>query len=276
VAINRRLLSLASGHVVLGIIASLLAPIVFPSPLGLRSILPPFGLGRILIVPLVASILCQALLLALWATTSGASPWWRLAGLVVGAVYLEALFPSDFRREFLGMSTIAVAVTTVALLVVRALGLRLTRPADPAQPARPELEGFQFSIRGLMLFTAAVAVLSAAARALQDSPRGFMLLVVVWAMCFVAVGVVALWAALGVSRPLRRGPIVFALSPVLGAFFATAAHAHRAGCVYILLIMLLYPTLSIGSLLVVRSCGYRFVRREVSSPEPPDEQTGSL
>ncbi len=74
-----------------------------------------------------------------------------------------------------------------------------------------------------------------------------------------AVGLISLWAALGDARPLRRGPAVFVSSLVLGAFLAVPA--TTAGRVYIHLIMVLYPTALMGSLLIVRSCGYRLVRR---------------
>lgn len=207
---------------------------------------------------------------------SKTSPWKRLAGLVAGAAYLEALFAPGLSGEFLGTATVTIIVTTVSLLVVRALGFRFSRRADPGQPTRPEAEGLRFSIRGLMTFIAAVALLSAGARALEETQGRFMLLAAVWALCFVAVGLVALWAALGEARPKRRTPFMFALSPVLGAFFAIAAQAHRAGWVYILLNMLLYPTLLLGSLLVVRSCGYRLVRRAASFSKPPDDGGGRL
>ena len=127
------------------------------------------------------------------------------------------------RREFFGISTVTITVTTAILLLVLSLGIRLKRQDDPGQPARAEPEGLRFSIRDLMLFTAAVAVLSAGARALQESPRRMILLMAVWALCFVAVGLAALWAALGNDRPLGRGPVVLVLSPLLGAFFAFAA-----------------------------------------------------
>jgi hypothetical protein len=117
-SVNRRLLSLEASHLVLGVIAALLAPI---------ELLNFFGLVHLLVVPLVASALCQAFLLAVWGATSSGSPWRRLAGLAAGAVYLEALLPSDFRRELLGMSTITVAVVTATLLVIRILGVRLER-----------------------------------------------------------------------------------------------------------------------------------------------------
>jgi hypothetical protein len=86
----------------------------------------------------------------------------------------------------------------------------------------------------------------------------------------VTVGLVSLWAAIGKARPPRRASVVFVLSPMLGAFFAFAARAHNAGWVYILLIMLLYPAALLGSLLIVRSRGYRLVRSAVPSASRPD------
>ena len=112
-------------------------------------------------------------------------------------------------------------------------------------------------------------MLCAVARALEGYRNPF-LFVPVWALCFVAVGLVSLWAMLGDASPLRRGPVVFVLSPVLGAFFAFAAGAHQAGWIYILLIMLLYPAALLASLLVVRSCGYRLLRLALPSKGPPD------
>ena len=91
------------------------------------------------------------------------------------------------------------------------------------------------------------------------------------ALCFVGVGLVSLWAVLGDAYPLRRGPVVFVLSPVLGVFFAFATNANSDGWTYILLIMLLYPAALLGSLLVVRSRGYRLVHRAAPSTSPPDD-----
>ena len=256
---NRRLQYLAMAHIGLGVVTNFLAPV---------ELFTPFGFGHISVVPFIASALCQAFLLALWVAVSQAPTWMRLTGLFVGAVYLEALVASDLRREFLGTSTITIAVTTSALLVMQWLGVRLTRQDAPSPSARQELEGLRFSIRGMMIFTVAVAVICAGARALQESPNRLFLLILVWALCFVVVGLVSLWAVLGDSHPLRRVPVVFVLSPVLGVFFAVAADAQSDGWIYILLIMLLYPVALVGSLLVVRSCGYRIVRGTVPSTSP--------
>lgn len=189
---NRRLQLLAVSHLVLGVGTAVLAPVELSTP---------FELGHILTVPFVASALCQGFLLALWGAVSSATAWKRLAGLVVAAVYLEALVAPDFRREFLGTSTITITVTTGSLLVVRWLGVRFTRQSAFGQLARPEPDGLRFSIRDLMVFTAAVALLCAGARALQESWNRLLLLVLLWALCFVTVGLVSLWAALGTLRP---------------------------------------------------------------------------
>ena len=93
-----------------------------------------------------------------------ASRWGGVSGSTV---------PSDLRREFLGISTITIVVTTATLLVVRWLGVRFTRQDDSGQSARPEPEGLRFSIRGLMIFTAAVALICAGARALEGSRKSF-------------------------------------------------------------------------------------------------------
>jgi hypothetical protein len=246
---------LMAAHVVLGVVTSFLAHVEVRTPYGLRH-LPE--------VTVFASALCQAFLLSLWVAVSQASPWMRLAGLLGGAVYLEALFPADLRREFLGTSTFTIIVTTATLLVVRWLGVRFKRQDDSSQSARAEPEGLRFSIRGLMIFTAVVALICAVAKAMEGY-RNPIVFVPVWALCFVAVGLISLWAVLGNAHPLHRGPVVFVVSPMLGAFFAFAAGARQAGWIYILLIMLLYPAALLGSLLVVRSCGYRLVRRTVDS-----------
>ena len=107
------------GNLSFGIVAALLAPIRLSGM---------FGLDHILLVPLFASILCQAVLLSLWGVTSRVSPWGRMSWLVAGAVYMEALlFSGDLRRGSFGVSTITIAITTAICLVGRALGMRLAQ-----------------------------------------------------------------------------------------------------------------------------------------------------
>jgi hypothetical protein len=249
---DRRLRWLAMAHVSLGLIAGISAPV------GIRT---PYGLQHLPIVPLFALTFCQVVLLASWAVFSPAAVWRRLGGLVVGLICLEALFDLALKGEFVGMPAVAMTVISGSLLVVRGFGVRLRGRDDTTFSSRSESWRPQFSIRALMTHTAVVALLSTAVRALKGIPGPFSLgLMVLWSLCFVALGLLALWAALGEARPSGRMPVILALSPMLGACFAYAADAHRDGWVYIILIMLLYPAVLLGSLLVVRSCGYRLMR----------------
>ena len=263
---NKRLTSLAVLHFVTGLITGFLAQIVLPAPR---------ELSGLLVVPLVASVLCQAFILALWGVTSTASPWKRIAGLLAGSVYLETLWLLALAGELPGTSTVTIAVTTASLLVLRAKDVRLTRQVQDDSPARPETERLRFSIRGLMLLIAAVALLSAVARAFQGFqflPTSLTLVNVFLSLCIVTIGFVALWAVLGKAHPLKRGPVLFVLSPILGVFFAISVNAHQAGWVYIILSMLLYSAALLVSLLVIRSCGYRFVRSQLPLTEPPSSE----
>ena len=252
---DRRLQILALAHLALGGVTSVLAQVELSTI---------FEFKHSLTVPFFASAFCQSFLLSLWGAASPAILWKRLAGLVTGVVYLAALTPGDSSRELLpGIWTITITVTIGSLLVLRQFGLIVKRPGDLGQPAPPPPAGPRFSIRGTMICTAAIALLCAGARALLATwqPLLLIILVLVWASCFVAVGLVSLWAALGDARPLQRGPGVFILSTALGAYLAMPART-AAGQVYIFLIMVLYQTVLMGSLLIVRSCGYRLVPRD--------------
>jgi hypothetical protein len=147
---DRRLQILALAHLALGGVTSVLAQV---------EISTLFAFKHILIVPFLASAFCQSFLLCLWGAASQAMLWKRLAGLVTGVLYLEALAPEDFRREFPGLWTITITVTMGALLALRRFGVIVKRLADLGQSARPEPKGPRFSIRGMMIVTAALALL---------------------------------------------------------------------------------------------------------------------
>lgn len=262
---DRRLVWLVTAHLILWLLCAILAPV---------KVHTPFGLQEILLVPLFAVTFSQVSLLGIWAVFSASRAWYRLLGLVIGTACLEAALDIALEGEFLLMPTVAMALTVVSLLVVRAFGIRLSRLPDDVPSSRQEPQGFRFSIRGLMILTAVVALLSATARSVQGSPGPFRLVLsVIWSVCFVAVSLLSIWGAGGLGGSLRRGLPAVAVSPVLGAFFAYAADAQHDGWVYIITIMLLYPAVLLGSLLIVRSCGYYLVRRSAPSPSLADFPT---
>jgi hypothetical protein len=236
------------------------------APIEIRT---PSGLPHLPIVPLFALTFCQVILLSFWAVFSPTTRWKRLGGLVGGVACLEALFDLSLGVEFYLMPSVASVITAGSLLFVRGMGIRLESLTDPVHLPLPESEGLRFSICGLMMIIAVIALLSAGVRNLRGTG---LILTVIWSVCFVAVGLVALRAALGSSRLIQWRVVLMVLSPALGALLAYAAGAHRAGVFYIIAIMLLYPAVLLGSLLVVRSCGYRLVRRSPRRPTPAEEE----
>jgi hypothetical protein len=258
---DRRLSWLVMTHLVLGLGSGVLAPIEIPTP---------SGLPHLPLVPLFALTFCQVILLSFWAVFSPTTRWKRLGGLVGGVAWLEALFYLPLKVEFL-MPSVALVVTAGSLLLGRGLGIRLESLNDPAHPPSPESGGLGFSIRGLMMFIAVVALLSAGLRRPRESSLIHM---VIWSLCFVAVGLVALRAALGSSHLFQWRVVLLTLSPALGALLAYTTTTHRAGDIYVTTIMALYPAVLLGSLLVVRSCGYRLVCRSPRRPIPDGEGEG--
>jgi hypothetical protein len=246
---ERVIRNLANVHVAIGIAAAIAARIDLP---------PTVGLPHILVAPLIASAMCQAVLLALWVVNSTASPFVRLGALAGGVVYVEALVANIVTGELFGIGITTLAATSLSLLVLRRLGIVLVRRVDSNRPDPDATAGLRFSIRSLMIVTAAVAILIAGAQALRAGPTGPRRVNPVLGLCFTAVGLVALWAGLGHARPFLRGPVLILLALSLGVFFAIAANAHRAGWIYVLLTMLLFSTGLLASLSLIRACGYRY------------------
>jgi hypothetical protein len=261
---NRRIRWLVVAHLTFGLLSGVLAPIEVHIPFGTEPLPPQYRTEHILVVPVCVLCLGQAFLLAFWAVTAASSPWLRVGGLLAGTVYLEVLLAFGLQAELLGCVTVTAVVTSAALIVLRMKGFRLVRGGDGLQSAGTEAGGMRFSIRGLMLFTAAVALLSAGVRYLRAVRSGILVFTCAWGLCFVVVGLLALWAVLGIARPMRRLVSVFAASLALGVLFIIATLA--AGWTYVMLIMLLYPLILFASLRVIRSCGNRFARRAVELP----------
>jgi hypothetical protein len=243
---DRRLLSLATVHFVFGFVAAI--------PARLRL----FGLLNLL--PMIVSGLCQAFLLALWGVTSTASQWKRIAGVVTGTIYLESLLGIAVERDFVGIATFTIVATAASLLVLRARGVRCIRQVSAQYVTGP----MRFSIGSLMLLIAAVALLITVARTLDEIPMPAKILPlnIFFSFCIVTVGLVAIWAVLGTAQPLRHSSILFILSPTLGVLFAIAATANHGGWVLIIGTMIFFSVTMFASLSVVRSCGYRWVRRD--------------
>jgi hypothetical protein len=258
--LNRPLLTLAKVHFVIGPLAGLLVIVGLPLPL--RN-------PAAVLMPILATALCQAFLLALWASTSMALPWKRFAGLVVGASYLETLLKLALDdRTLSGLATLMIGVTTAAWIVVRAIGGRFAQQVPSERSTLPETHRLRFSIRGLMLLTAAAALFIAVARALRSIayPEHPLLGNFFVSLCSVIVGLVALWGILDERRPLGRGSTVLVLSSMFAFLIGIAFNVDIYHLGRVLLVMLVYSAELLASLHLVRSSGYRFVRRTSQQP----------
>jgi hypothetical protein len=257
---------LVVAHCALGLLAGAVAPIEVSIPTEYASLFPPNGLSRILIVLLLPTVMCQAFLIALWAVTSLSSPWLRLSGIVAGTVYLEVLIGIGSEWELSGCATITTVATFVCLLLMRWLPGTRGRRSVPVRYSGHKAGGLQFTILGLMLFTAAVAVFITVVKFAGGLSTHHLVRTFFLGLSFVVVGLVALWAVLRYPSPQRRVPIVLTASVTLGFLFAWFADAHPSGRVYIMLTMLLYPAFLSGSLMVVRSYDDRLLKGASGHP----------
>ena len=119
-----------------------------------------------------------------------------------------------------------------------------------------------------MILTIILALLFAGARGLRERASSDFLWTVVFSLNNVALGVAAAWAALGLGQPIRRCPVVLLLSAALGALFwysvlPPIAHVYWNITIY----LIMQAAITFGSLLAVRSCGFRLVRQTSAERE---------
>jgi hypothetical protein len=284
---NRRLWLLLIVHVVSGLFLGFAALRIdvldlVPFLSSLEKVLSRLEMQCVLAVALLH---CQSCLLAFWAAMSQSPLWKRLLGLCGGTGYLW-VFAKLARTGFslfdgLSISTVPTVIVAVVLLVFRFSKVELRRDADDATYG--DRHGLQFSIRGLMLLTFAVALLTAAATGLRNVGPAYDYVrdQSAFSVCFVVVGLASPWATLRTGLPITSTvavPIVSLLlrwSITYGQIETTAERHFDYG------ITLLHALTLLASLLVVRSCGYRLVKRDrnavaaVSSQTTPSPDTGT-
>src|SRR5262249_32186262 len=105
-----------------------------------------------------------------------------------------------------------------------------------------------------------VAVVMAMLRGLDPtSNKNTGAFVLIYGLCFMVGPLVALWAGLGLGKLALRVPVALALSAIPG-IFPTFYFGGRMRLWFWRSVTLLQGAPTIGSLLVVRSCGFRLVR----------------
>jgi hypothetical protein len=224
------------------------------------------------LIGLWALAFAEAGLMGIWGALSTIRLVSRLCTVLFATLYLGALLVLMVN----GMDPLVfliIALTVVPILVVLSClrhSRRRLRLVDLAS-AGPAPEGFQFSIRHLLLATAIVAVVLGIGRGVRTISNGQsdLVFVAIFPPCFVMVELATLWAGLGIGRPLPRLAIVVPTAFVVGAipvFYMPGSSDHEI--IGWPIIVGLQAMITACSLLVVRSCGWRLVSGEGITAPP--------
>ena len=237
---------------------------------------------------LSALSLAQLMLLSVW-VGMGSNKWTaRLVGAVGGTAYVtiwpvlaEYVSPNVMEHEtsfvnaFLVMFTSYTALVLLfsgSFLLLQRRGTKLVQTCKlVAQVERPRTHYSVFHLLVLMSFCSLVFSLVKLAQPAEQTPTGLSTLALVagfilMMVVFLVNSICAAWATLSPMSPWPRIVLALVVSSLLGVAFAIASGNYSfswwifiAAC----LVPVVFTTIVIVSLLVVRSCGYRFASREL-------------
>jgi hypothetical protein len=216
---------------------------------------------------LFALVFAEAGLIGFWGGLSAIRLVFRLLAVLLATLYLWAVFVVALPEGKNPSAFLVIALTAVPILVVLVFlrhsrrRLRLAHLANKS----PSSEGFQFSIRHLLLVTALVATVLGIGRGIRSNSgtQSDAVGVATFPPCFIMVQLATLWAALGIGRPIPRLAVVVPMALIVGAI--PSFYLPRPTEVAILQLFIwpaivgLQAIITAASLLVVRSCGWRLV-----------------
>ncbi|NLS97626.1 MAG: hypothetical protein GXX96_36260 [Planctomycetaceae bacterium] len=242
---RRRILWLVLAHVVVGPIGAFLACFA-------GSPQTPW------VAAFVGVVFSQTSLLAIWGSL-GVSPWWqRLIGVVIGVAYLFLLLGVGISE--LDQETFIVVGLTTTFVAIPLLMVRLLRVAIHLDCfSVVSVASIQFSIRHLMILTFVVACLITIGKLVQPFAHGGLRFWLFWlAFMLSVVGILPVWFVLATKQPVLYSVGLVAVGACAGYCLARIGFVGEEG---------IWTTAAateamavVGSLLIVRSCGYRLVR----------------
>jgi hypothetical protein len=223
--------------------------------------------------------------LSVWVGMGSARIFWRLAGALAASAYAgfaiatgSALqmvtFGEPFAIEITSYLQL-VAAYTVGVIVFggmfRLLGHRFVLRRVEAEKAFRGRERFQFNVFHVLIIMMLVAVILTLVRATRreidnanSGPLNWSAHDSLAAIAFFLNTFCAAYAALWPSGVKRNLGLVLVVSVLLGIVLVFAMHQEQAEWWLFVggMFMAIIPTLiEVASLLIVRSCGYRLVRR---------------
>lgn len=240
--------------------------------------------GDPVFVVLFSLVFSQAGLLGFWAAFGSSPPRRRLICIVIGLACLSIAIPiaeskDQWLDDFENLLVYGLVVTVPALLVFcvlrilqRSRNLRLLQ----SPPLQATSEGLQFSIKHLMAATAIIAVIISIQKGLRSlgyngqglSWLDMAIIVAVIVPCLLLVELAAFWASLGLGRPFPRLMVVVP-SGFLAGIVPPFYFQPMSWLDFVLWsgITGFQALLTVATLLVFRSCGWRLCR-EASGDQP--------
>ena len=212
----------------------------------------------------------QGALLAVWFVFGGGRFLWRALILVVGtSLYVWCLLGAD--KEWLILSVGEMCVCGIMLLIARLAGLRLLRYLQPSLASG----AFQFYIRDILMWTTVVAIALSAWKSFQAGAFSFLHdaianIVPVFASITLVNGA-SVFSTLG-RRWIAARILLLPAAVVAAAIWLskTIPDPYRLNMSYYLPLLGIVAAWTAGSLLLLRSAGYRLAWRPPFA-DPPQE-----
>lgn len=222
-----------------------------------------------------AILFADAGLLGVWGALGETRLWWRLTLVPLATAWLMMVTLAGVSNaqieieEIVGLSLLIGWPTVLLLLVL--IGLRHSHrrlQVVHSLEASTACEGFQFTIRHLLLTTTIVAVVLAIGKNIPHLDE-IIVISVVLCPCLGLVELAVLWAALGFARPALRLSIALPAAFVVGLVppFYSGSLRQQGWTTFVAwsCITGLQAAITAGTLLVVRSCGYRLASRKANA-----------
>jgi hypothetical protein len=233
----------------------------------------------------IGLISSEMLLLGMWVGLSSVRRPMKLLGLVAGIIWLAcvslapapALQPDDV-AAVTTLLTVPMLIVAAGCACVRRFVARMECRSD--WQARPLSKELQFSLTSMVGLTMMVAVLLALGRVVQSTSETTIVLACVFALIAIIATGMLVWACLGPGQVIVRVPITVVGMTLLGLVPPYYGFGPDFRFVLWPTLMALVAVYAAGSLLLVRSCGYRLVpvweldafRNSSSSAHSPENQ----
>jgi hypothetical protein len=235
----------------------------------------------------VAAVLADAGLVGIWGGLGTTKPQYRFPITLGISSYLGGVISWFFHRhgsELVAMvaTFLLIALPTWVILlplsILRHSRRRLNVVLCHGDFARAE--GMQFTVQQLFLATTVVAITLGLGRWIQgleeNGVLGIFIVLVVFCPWIVIVELAILWGSLGIGRSWPRLLVVVPIAFVVGAIPMLSL---KSGIIEIVIfwssVIGFQAVLTAGSLLVIRSCGYRLVRGAAVEATPRLNEAGS-